>query len=163
MANQRRVSDRLYTLLAKVDKENPKPATLAELRKLLGQKKNPIIAHISNQAIRICSNMINTMETSESYKELLRAAYKKYFDELGIEDATGIPRIMLEQILTSWLRVEICEYYYTGALQEKTPVHAAKFWQETLNVAHQRLNRSIDAYTNFSKKIGVHNNRTLVS
>jgi len=64
---------------------------------------------------------------------------------LGYSEAAEIERLLIEQVGTCWLQVQLTQLGYTAITGESIPIERADHWERRLTGAQRRYTRAIEA------------------
>lgn len=149
--------EQLMGLIKRTDKENPKPEDLAEMRKLLDEndglvKINNITKKVFDRAVQICSK-------SELVRELFSRQIKEKRKELGIETALPIERILIDQVVICWFRLNQMELIHTDKTYESHSTETGLYWEKRLSGAQRRFIKACETLAKVQKHLAEANLR----
>lgn len=146
----RRLVDRDGTLaylegiLARVDRENPDPTAVEELRTAL--RTVPALARILCDFADINNTkVIESLVSGTVGREGLMAQAAAMRDGLGYKTSPDLERGLIEHVVLCWLRLQKAEYSYSQALGDSLPLTVANWWERRLDKTHGRYLRACES------------------
>lgn len=133
--------DEIYRLMKAVDKKRPDKKDVAAL--ILALRQNPELwRSLGDMANNAATHLIDTMQAPQSLKLSLQQGWKYLQAELGAESATALEKLLIQQVVISWLRLNLVEYSYTTIHQESITLARGDYWERRLNAAQRRFLRA---------------------
>jgi hypothetical protein len=130
-------------IINKTDKENPKKEDLRELREAL--RANPALWKIAgDMADNAARNMISKVRTTPALKESLKTAWKEMQKELEGENKNPLEKLLIQQVVMSWFRLQLIEYKYTEMMNQSITLTLGRYWEGRLNAAQRRHLRAVE-------------------
>lgn len=77
-------------------------------------------------------------------RELYRAKLQAMRAQLDVENATTAERLVVEQIVDAWSRLEYVQTRYDMSLADQSDTDAVRFWDKQLTRSQQRYLRAIE-------------------
>jgi hypothetical protein len=131
----------LETLIARTNKDKPKANDVKALRAML--VKHPRLWHtVGDLAVQNQQKILRDTKMSVAARELTDSAVNNMRRELGYKDASMLEQMLIEQVLLSWLRLNLWEYHVTEMSSASLPV--ADFWERRLSAAQRRYLRACE-------------------
>lgn len=89
---------------------------------------------------------LDHVDMTPAAKESIREATTVIRRELGYHEAPMLERLVIEQIVTCWLRMNLTEYAYTHKLLQGTHTTAVgQYWDRRLSMAQSRYLQACEA------------------
>ncbi len=140
----------LKALIAKADKKDAKPVDVAALRHALHE--HPKLWRVAGDlAAQARLHTINQVDATPAMKESLRYGLEAMQRDLGYADAPLLERLLIEQVLLCWLRLNLDEYRYTTADTQGGTFAKLRYWEQRLAGSQARYVRAIDALARVRK------------
>jgi hypothetical protein len=144
---------RFRALVERTNTESPAAADLVELRRVLDTKPH-LWRWAGNVARRAAETIMHTysyhsaleLESTKRVVEAMRA-------ELGYEEASVLERVLIDQVLTSWLHVNLLEMLHCEKLTAQHNAEAGIYWDRRLTMAHRRFTRACDSLARVRKLV----------
>jgi len=140
-------------LLDKTDKKKPKQEDVKALRKML--RETPEVWRIAGDlAQQATLATIDKIPATEAMKSSIRAGLNAIKDDLGYQDAPALEKLLTEQVVMSWLRMNLTEYHYTNVMMGKfISLPLAGHWERQLDAAQRRYLRACETLARVRKLI----------
>ena len=139
----------ITSLIKKTDKENPKPEDLAEMQRYLDDNSALVVANsISRKALE---RAVEICSTSALVRELYNRQIKEKQNELGIKTASPIEKILIEQVVICWLRLNHFEMIYSNKTAESHTFTSGIYWDKKLSSAQRRLLKACESLAKVKK------------
>ncbi len=140
----------LKALITKADKKHTTPADVAALRHALHEHPRlwRVAGDLAAQARR---HTINELHATPAMKESLTYGLEAMQRDLGYTDAPMLERLLIEQVLLCWLRLNLDEYRYTTADTQGGTFAKLRYWEQRLAGSQARYVRAIDALARVRK------------
>jgi hypothetical protein len=129
------------TLLSKTNTKKPAKGDVAAFRQLLRQHPE-LWAVVGNLAEQAAYQLIESTLGTPALKESLKAGYEQLQREMGADNAPMLEQLLIQQVVLSWLRLNIIEYKYTAVTSESIPLTRADYWERRLSAAQRRFLRA---------------------
>jgi hypothetical protein len=141
MAEYHRVSD----LVKRTSKENPKPEDRAALRRELAS--SPKLWRFAGDMARRALDEILVDYAGESVfvLESIHQGLSEMRRELGYESAPMMERMLIEQVLICWLRLNLLEKLHWTKTLESHSSATGLYWDRRLSTAQRRLTRATES------------------
>ncbi|MCK4393017.1 hypothetical protein KAX17_08940 [Candidatus Bipolaricaulota bacterium] len=140
-------------LLDKTDKKRPKKEDVKALRKMLSETLGlwRIAGDLAWQARRAT---ISKIQASEAMRSSIRFGLDAIKDDLGYQNAPELEKLLIEQVVMSWLRMNLTEYNYTNIMMgESISLPWADYWERRLGAAQWRYLRACETLVRVRKLI----------
>lgn len=133
--------------LRKVDDANPKPEDITNLRRLLKSNDTnwQVAGDLMQQAQHTALRTLNmgkgktvTVESAEEGMQYIRR-------QLGYASAPMLEKLLIEQIVTAWLRLGICEMQFSALMAGAVAFDKGDYWNRVLDAAQRRYLRAIES------------------
>lgn len=135
----------------KMNLTNPDPKDIEKLRKMYDSDPTFFYKH-SNSFDTVVHDLIKRLKEHKILLEELRmnvAALKISFDH---SNATPIEKILIEQVILSWLRLQITEMLYSEhAVDVQNSMAIIEHLERRLSYVQKRYLRAIETYSKVKK------------
>ncbi len=88
--------------------------------------------------------LIDSLGAPASSGQAMRYALDTLRHDLGCESAPPLERLLIEQVATSWLRLQVLEVKHVLCTTDHATVPQADFWDRTLSAAQRRHLRAVE-------------------
>ena len=124
-------------IFKKTNKDNPTKEDLKALRNALREK--PELWRIAGDMARqVAFHMIEEIQATPVMKESLKTGWYEMQIELGGENVNPLEKILIEQVIISWIRLQIVDYKYTSTMNQSITLTLGRYWENRLNAAQRR-------------------------
>jgi hypothetical protein len=131
----------LSALIARTNKEKPKADDVKALRAMLA--KHPQLWRTAGDlAVQNQQKLLRDTKMTVAAREMTDSALDNMRRELGYKDAPMLEQMLIEQVLLSWLRLNLWEYHVTEMGSASLTV--ADFWERRLSAAQRRYLRACE-------------------
>ncbi len=138
-------------LVKKTEKSDPKPEDVQALRKYLTEHPEVwrVLGDLSEFAY---SRLVDaTVGDQVGLRESLKAGRLALREELGYQEASALERLLIDQIVLCWLRLNHVEFSYTAMLRRDTPLSIGDYWDRKLSAAQRRYLRACETLARVRK------------
>lgn len=139
------MADELSEIIKRTNKANPSPADKAALQKYIAEHESTEIARIGDLSQYVTTAIITDVLKSTSHitQVAIGEHMKAMATDLGHETASPLERLLIDNIMLTWLRYHVIEWSYNQVQQESSA--RAERWDKRLSMAHRRYLRSLEA------------------
>ena len=143
-----------YDLLERTNKEDPDAEDLALLRTYLYGA--PLLSSIAGDLAKSARNAIISGLTTSACRRESTEAYVTYIrNELGHDSAPMLEKLLIDQVITSWLRVYDIELTYSRIRSKgSVSLHVRAYWDRQLSAAQRRFLRACTTLARIRKMAG---------
>lgn len=141
----------LHALIKRTDKANPNPEDLAAMKKHLD--KNFRFIELNSISGRAFEKAIEITSTSELMREIYKRQIEEKRKSLGIETASPIEQILIDQIVLCWFRLNHLEMIHSGKLAESHSSAHGLYWDKRLSSAQRRLLKACETLAKVQKHL----------
>jgi hypothetical protein len=139
-------------LLAKTNKEQPRPADLKALSDLLDSNKNlelwRSVASAGYMAeLTVLENATAVAGLKECWKRRLQSLKK----ELGSDGAPLLEQLLIQQAALCWLKLNLVELNYSSVMKQSITLTLGMYWEKRLTAAQKRFTRPCETLTRVRK------------
>jgi hypothetical protein len=148
------VSQSLAALTEAVDMEEPDPAQVAKLKELL-EELPWLWACFEDVNAKVQRRLIHRMHRARSGAMALTKGIEVMRQDLGHPHATPLERVLIDHVLTCWLRLQDVEWGYsiTVGSGESMAISQADWWERRLSAAQRRYLRACETLARVRKLI----------
>ena len=140
----------LRELTQKIDKQRPAPADLQALHDFLAQHPG-LWQTISDLAHHAANNLLNQAKSHPLVIESLKYTLANLRTDLAYHTASPLERLLIEQVVLWWLRLNLTELGYTEALDQPLSPAMAAHWDKRLSAAQRRFLQACQALARIRK------------
>jgi len=141
----------LQALIKRTDKANPNPEDLAAMKKHLD--KNFHFIELNNISGRAFNKAAETTSDSELMREIYRRQMEEKRKSLGIETASPIEQILIDQIVLCWFRLNHIEMIHAAKQAESHTYVNGLYWDKKLSSAQRRLLKACETLAKVQKHL----------
>jgi hypothetical protein len=139
-------------LLDKTNKEHPNPKDLKALSDMLSGNKNLELWRDVASAgylaeVMVIENAHATAGLKECWKHRLQVLKK----DLGYDDAPILEKLLIQQAALCWLKLNLVELSYSGAMKQSITLTQGIYWEKRLTAAQRRFTRACETLARVRK------------
>lgn len=138
----------------KADSEDATPEDGRRLLALLQEHPGALgfTGDIAGAAIEV---VIRQTQTSEANRALMHVRLERLRKSLGGAKASQTERLLIDQVVICYLRMNLTEQHYQNAMNESRSFAAASYWERKLSTVQYRYLRAIESLARVRKLMGV--------
>jgi len=138
-------------ILRRTNTENPSEEDVAALRRLLSHI--PDLWRAGGELAEYARlKLIQSISTRPLVQEFVKAGSKHICRSLGYDDAPEIERLLIDQVVLCWLRLNLLEVQYTAVRNQQTmTIDQANFLEKRLDYAQRRYLRACETLARVRK------------
>lgn len=140
-------------LVARIDKDDPKPEDLKALSKEM-EAKPKIYRSIGNVQQKVFDQILCGAITTTSQREITKKYIAEMKAELGYQESSFVEKMLIEEIVTRWLRLASIEIAYQNVTNSSHSIEEGMYIEKRLDLAHKRFLRSMETLAKVRKLIG---------
>ncbi len=145
-------SQDMMALVARIDKGNPKPEDLKALSKEL-DKYPDLYQAAGNLQRNAFDEILRDYVSSDFLKECTKRYIKQMKTELGYQSSTFVEKMLIDEIVMRWLRLQNMEIYHKTATFQSHTLEQGMYVDKRLDMAQKRFLRSINTLARVRKMI----------
>lgn len=130
-----------------VEVDKPKPEDVQRLRDLL--KKYPTMwtyaGDLMQQAQHQAIQNVNAGKQKTLLVESVEEGMQNIRRQLDYAGAPMLEKLLIEQIVTAWLRLGICEMQFSNRMGGELTLAQGDYWNRALDAAQRRYLRAIES------------------
>ena len=140
-------------LLKRTNKKKADEKDVRALRKAL--KDTPDLWRVAGDMAKLAmTNLVDGATANVVTKESLHVGVDALKSELGHSHAPPLERLLIEQVVMCWLRLNLLEYQYTTIRDSQTmTIDQAHFLEKRLNYAQRRYLRACETLARVRKLV----------
>lgn len=142
----------LMALVTRIDKGNPKPEDLKLLRQEINDKPE-LFRSIGNLQHNVFSEIFRELISSAFQRECAEKYIEEMKIELGYKDSTFVEKMLIDEIIMRWLRLQNMEIYHKNATSQSHTLEQGIYVDKRLDMAQKRFLRSINTLARVRKMI----------
>lgn len=136
-------------LIARVDKENPKPEDVTALRRLLESDAALIAAN--DLAEKAFTRLFESISKSNAMREVLVIQLRNQRKALGYGDANAFVKMLIDQVIICQVRLNELEMSHTVKLEGTHNRDQGIYWDKRLGSAQRRFFRACETLAKVRK------------
>lgn len=138
-------------LLKSTNKERPRPEDVKALRKLLAE--HPPLWRVAGDLVRQNqAALVKKLGATDLMKVSVAAGLEVVRDGLGYQDAGWLEKLLIEQVVTCRLRMNLTEQQYTNSVYADRLTHEdGYYWERRLAATQRRFLRAIETLARVRK------------
>ncbi|HEY4723814.1 MAG TPA: hypothetical protein VII92_18305 [Anaerolineae bacterium] len=145
-----KATQKLQALVHKTDLEKPAQKDIAALRRALQQdqalwRRASDLNHMAHRQL--------TGKFPPAIREALYLRLEAMQQDLGYAEAPAIERLLIEQVTTCWLNLQITQLVYAVATADLTNSAGADQWERRLISAQRRYLKAIESLTQVRRRL----------
>jgi len=145
-AEAEQVKARFDELLARTNKNDPKPKDVEALRRLLGEHKDlELWRGVRGLAGLAESHLLEHTPLSAGINECWRKRLDALRLELGYSEASGLEQMLISHACLCWLRLACMEMRYTAAFSDSIGLAQGLFYEKRLTAAQRRFTKAVES------------------
>lgn len=131
-------------LWRRCEKDKPKAEDLQAFRQML--KDTPGLWRVAGDLGRLSRNaIIRQFKVQATTFESLEHGMEELAADLGRAKATALEKLLIDQVVTSWLHLSVIQLRYTSAHTESIALPLSEYLERRLTLAQRRFLRTIEA------------------
>lgn len=142
----------LVALVARIDKGDPAPEDVQALTKELNEKPQ-LYRSIGNLQSNVFSEILRESVSSAFLKECAERYIEEMKIELGYKDSTFVEKMLIDEIIMRWLRLQTMETYHKNATSQSHTLEQGIYVEKRLDLAQKRFLRAMDTLAKVRKMI----------
>ena len=128
-------------LIERTNKDKPKPEDVKALQTMLARHPQ-LWRRGGDLAVQNQRKLLNSSDMTTAAREMIEAALNAMRRELGYSGAPMLEQMLIEQVILSWLRLNIWEYKVSD--MGSVSLVVADFWERRLSAAQRRFLRACE-------------------
>ncbi len=140
-------TDTFIAALRKVEVDKPKQEDVANLRRLLKSNDTywQLAGDLMLQAQHSALQSINAGKSKTLMTESAEEGMQHIRRQLDYATAPMLEKLLIEQIVTAWLRLGICEMQFSTRMAGELTLAQGDYWNRALDAAQRRYLRAIES------------------
>jgi hypothetical protein len=102
----------------------------------------------------VVTYFITQTYSNHAERELALTRQQELKRDFGYEEAKPTERLLIDQVIICYFRMNIAENIYTAKTQESMSISAASFWERKLSATQRRYLRAVETLARVRKLIG---------
>ncbi len=130
-------------LVDTVNAPKPSKEQMAELKKAIVDY--PEIFDVLGDTTHILQTRImEHISSRPGMVEVMKLQAKTMTRELGYEKGSPMERVLIDHVVTAWLRLQMIERHYQAFSDQGGSFKEGAYWDNKLNSAHKRFLRAVE-------------------
>lgn len=139
-----KMANELLELVSRAYKEKPDPKDLRELIRKMEEVPD-LWKAVFDMAEIIRNNLIDRAVSPEAAHLAIEKNVKVLMEEMGYFTASAIERLIIENIVITWLRLQWVEYQLVGFMgQGEVRMSVVEYWEKRLSISQRRFLRACE-------------------
>lgn len=148
--DREKASPEFFELVERCYKENPDDDDLNELAAWLD--KNPDLwSSVFDLARSVRVNLVKNMIPQRAARIGIRRNIVKLRRDMGYKDASTLEKLLIENVINTWLRYQWAEYRYTSYSTGSHVMSQGKYWSGVLSACQRRYLRAVETLARVRK------------
>jgi len=137
-------------LLAKTNKERPKPADVQALTSLLNANKEmklwrSVVGMGELAEETVLDTILGGQSRGHGSRECWRQRLVSMRTDLGYASSPPLERLLIQQVSLCWLNLNLTEYRHTKIMQQSITLTLGIYWDKRLTGAQRRFTRACES------------------
>ena len=146
---------RKYNALArKINVEHPKPEDVQAVRKMLTETPN-LWREVGDLAKLSMMAVLGDSGLKRDRRILIETGIDDRKKDFGYKDAPAMEKLLIDQIIVSWVMVQKAQMGYAAAQQPSAKLSEAEYWERRVNGADMRFRRGCETLARVRKLSGL--------
>lgn len=146
------VRKRFLSVLAKTNKEDPRPQDLKALSDLLsGNRKLELWRDVASAGYLAELTVIENARATAALKECWKHRLQVLKKDLGSDGAPMLEQLLIQQAALCWLRLNLVELAYSSVMKQSITLTLGIYWEKRLTAAQRRFTRACETLTRVRK------------
>jgi hypothetical protein len=137
----RKMADRL---VATVNAQKPTKAQLAELRQAL-EDAPELVSDLGDISRQLKYKIVHSLAPQPGLHIAVKKQAEQIAKELGIEQASPLERLLIDQVVIAWLRWQAVEWTYQNNFEQSITLTKGIYLEKRLTAAHRRYLQAIES------------------
>jgi hypothetical protein len=142
--------NRFMKIVEKTDKDNPRDKDIQALRQILSEHPE-VLDFAGDLAIENELKIINDSKMTVAVRETIIAKLGMIRNGLGYGEVPLLEKMLIEQVILSWLRLNIWEFKFSILETQGMPLTKASFWEKRMSAALWRYLRACESLARIRK------------
>ena len=144
-------AERLAELVRKTQKAKPRQEDVQALRRYL--EAHPALWSLLGDVAKFAHEQLvdATAGDQVTVREALAVGREAMREELGYYQASPLERLLIDQVLLSWLRLHYVDLNHTATLGKNVSIAVADYWDRKLSAAQRRYLRACETLARVRK------------
>ena len=138
----------------KADSQDATPEDGKQLRALLRKHPGALGFGVDTAGAAI-DRVIRQVPTSEANRALIHDEIGRLRKSLGEPEASPTERLIIDQVVICYLRMNFTEQYYDNAITDGCSLAAGSYWERKLSTVQRRYLRAIETLARVRKLMGL--------
>ncbi len=143
-----KIKQQFHTLLAKANKEDPRPTDVQALSDLLYKNKDMKLwqAIIGMGALAEHMALKSILKTrGQGSRQCWKQRLEAMRSDLGIASASPLERLLIQQVTLCWLNLNAVECTHAAVMQKSITLTLGIYWEKRLSAAQRRFTRACES------------------
>lgn len=143
-----KIREKFHHLLAKANKENPRPADVQALSDLLCKNKGlELWKAVSGMGALAEHSALNNLVGNRNLgtRKCWELRLRSLRADLGFESASALERLLIQQVTLCWLNLNMVECKHSNLMQQSITLTLGIFWEKRLTAAQRRFTRACES------------------
>lgn len=148
----KQVRAKFKDLLAKTNKERPRPQDVKALSELLyGHKSLELWRTVSSAGAMAEIVVVENASAVPGVKECWKHRLQQLKKDLGCDEAPLLEQLLIQHAALCWLNLSLLELRYWYVMKQSITLAVGLYWEKRLTAAQRRFTRSVETLTRVRK------------
>jgi len=148
----KQVRAKFKDLLAKTNKERPRPQDVKALSELLyGHKSLELWRTVSSAGAMAEIVVVENASAVPGVKECWKHRLQQLKKDLGCDEAPLLEQLLIQHAALCWLNLSLLELRYSYVMKQSITLAVGLYWEKRLTAAQRRFTRSVETLTRVRK------------
>jgi hypothetical protein len=149
--DESKVVRELVDLVDRAYKEKPDPKDLRELQRKLEEVPD-LWRVVFDMTVVIRNNLIDQAVSPKAARSAIKKNVEVLMEDLGHTTASTLEKLLIENIIITWLRLQWVEYQLVGFMGEgQVRMSVVEYWEKRLSLAQRRHLRACETLAKVRK------------
>ncbi len=141
---------KISDLIDRMNTDKPKPSDVVAFREAL--TRYPALWKVAGDMMEMAEGKIlSNIKAPAMMTESIRHGMETMREEMGYERAPVLERILIHQVLLTWLHYHKTQYSYQIVLSEQHQFTLGQYWEKRLSAAQRRYLRAVESLARVRK------------
>ena len=144
------ISREFGDLVARCYQKDPAKKDLRELEKTF-KEMSQLWKAVFDLGKVVRNRAIDNLRLPEVATLTIRTNITEMQRELGYQDAPALERLLIDNVLNCWVRLQWCEFTYSSKMDSSMTFREGDYWTKLLNAAQRRYLRAAETLARVRK------------
>ena len=146
-----KIAQELFDLVDRAYKDKPNPKDLLELKRKMDEVPE-LWKVVFDMTEVIRNNLIEKAVSPKAARSAIKKNVAVLMDDMGYIHASAIEKLLIENVVITWLRLQWVEYQMVGYMGEgEVRMSVVEYWEKRLSVSQRRHLRACETLARVRK------------